>query len=372
MLEKAVCIGGPDAVEPFFDPKLFKREAVLPRRIRRTLLGDGGIHSLDGEPQRLRKAMFLQALGPHRITEFREIFTRHWEAAVSDWTRDKSKGTVFFDAVRSILCGSSCEFAGVPTSEVDAGLCDDLFQMVDSFAAVGPLHWRGRMARSRRERWASQLIHGVRSRTIPARENSALHIVAAYRDVDGRLLPDDVAGVELLNCIRPIMAVTYFAELAAAVLIINPVYRPELDDDAFLESFVHELRRYCPFTPVLGARPCRDLEGNDYIIPKGVLTIIDIYGIHYDERIWRDPHAFIPDRFIGQDAFQSAILQQGGGAHANGHRCAGEWITVETLKLIVAGLARLSWRNKGDAGSLAYDLRRIPARLKNPVVLEFA
>jgi fatty-acid peroxygenase len=164
------------------------------------------------------------------------------------------------------------------------------------------------------------------------------------------------------------MAIAYFAELAAALLVERPDYRHELGDAVLLESFVHELRRYCPFTPLLGARPCRDLEWNDYVIPKGTLTVLDVYGIHHDERIWSRPHDFIPARFAGVDAFKIPVVQQGGGDHPSGHRCAGEWMTVETLKLVVAGLSSLTWRN--DAASLSYDLGRIPARLQNPVVLE--
>ncbi len=366
LLQKAVFIGGPEAVGPFFDTALFKREGVLPRRIRRTLLGDGGIHSLDGDEQRCRKATFLEVLGPPRTAAFRAILERYWNAGIVSWRHDRHVG--IFQALCPILCGAACEFAGIPTTEMSSELCDDLFAMVDSFGAVGPRHWRGRFARQRRERWAADLILNVRRGFLAPPQFSALQVIARQRDADGRPLDVNVAAVEMLNAIRPIMAVPYFAELAAALLIENPDYRRTLENPAFLESFVHELRRYCPFTPFLGARTCRNVEWTEYVIPKETLTLLDVYGVHHDERIWRNANAFIPDRFIGRNAFESFVVQQGGGDHAIGHRCAGEWITVEALKLIVTRLAALSWRNK--SASLSYDLRRIPARLRSPVVLD--
>lgn len=365
LLQTAVFMGGPEAVPAFFDTALFERERVVPRRIRRTLLGDSGVHSLDGEEQRLRKAMFLQVLAPPRVASFRKILERYWNAGIQSWHHRR---VPIFRELCSILCGAGCEFAGIPTPEVGDSLCEDLLAMVDSFGAVGPRHWRGRSARRRREKWAADLVAKARRERVASPGASALQVIAHQKDTEGRLLAEEVAAVELLNATRPIMAVAYFGELAAALLVDNPEYRINLTDPVYLESFVHELRRYCPFTPFLGARTCRDVEWTNYIIPKDTLTLLDVYGVHHDQRIWNDADAFLPDRFIGKDAFKSYVVQQGGGDHANGHRCAGEWITVEALKVIVSGLSNLSWQNK--TASLSYDLRRIPARLESPVVLE--
>lgn len=368
LLQNAIFIGGREAVRPFFDTSQFKRDGVLPHRIRRTLLGDGGVHSLDGDRQRRRKSMFLEVLGPLRIAAFREILDRYWEAGILRWRQDRR--VPVFQTLCPILCGAACEFAGIPTTEMGSELCDDLFAMVDSFGAVGPRHWRGRRARRRRERWAADLVSKVRRGFLSPAQSSALQVIASEKEENGQLLSLEVAAVEVLNAIRPIMAVPYFGELAAALLVKHPEYRVELQDSQFLESFVHELRRYCPFTPFLGARTCQNVEWTEYVIPKGTLTLLDVYGVHHDERVWNDALTFLPDRFIGGDAFQSFVVQQGGGDHATGHRCAGEWMTVEALKLITSRLAALSWHNK--TASLSYDLTRIPARLRSPVVLELA
>jgi fatty-acid peroxygenase len=48
MLRKTVCIGGPDAARLFYDTASFRRAGVVPGPVRKTLLGEGGIHGLDG------------------------------------------------------------------------------------------------------------------------------------------------------------------------------------------------------------------------------------------------------------------------------------------------------------------------------------
>jgi fatty-acid peroxygenase len=391
MLRSAVCISGPTAAELFYDTTSFRRRDVAPARIRKTLLGEGGLHGLDGPAHRHRKAMFLSFMGPHCLAPFRARAEAVWQDAARKW---RGREIAVFEEARRLLFRAVAEFAGIPIAKDEVEhRSADLMAMVDAFGGLGPRHWRGTLARARSERWIANIIGGVRRGTLQPKRGSALEVICAHRDLQGALLDRHTAAVEFLNVIRPMMAVAYFVELAAAALSVQTHLRSKIiGDDAALERFVHELRRYCPFTPFLGAEACRHVQWNGYRIPEGTLTVLDVYGIQHDERICRTTErknappeegpgcrrnrrrgaqgadAFDPSRFKSWDGNRFTLLQQGGGVHADGHRCAGEWLTVEALKIASRTLASIDYET--DCRRLVFDLARIPSRLIGaPLVL---
>lgn len=71
-----------------------------------------------------------------------------------------------------------------------------------------------------------------------------------------------------------------------------------------------------------------------------------MYGTNHDPHLWDNPEIFNPDRFAQWDESPFSFIPQGGGDFNMGHRCAGEWVTIEIMKVSLQYLA-----NK-----LAYDL----------------
>jgi fatty-acid peroxygenase len=90
-------------------------------------------------------------------------------------------------------------------------------------------------------------------------------------------------------------------------------------------------------------------------------VLLDIYGTNHDPHIWGDPEAFRPERFRGWDGNPFTLIPQGGGDHAESHRCAGEWATVELMKTGVQALCRMM-RYDVPPQDLRVPLARIPAR----------
>ena len=365
LLRSAVCIGGPGAAALFYDTSAFRRAGVVPGPVRQTLLGEGGVHGLDGADHRQRKAMFLSFMGPACLPAFRDIAARHFQSLESG----KGRRISIFDEARCMLFRAVMEWAGVPfrPQEVPTRSAD-LMAMVDGFGSLGPRHWRGRHARRRSERWMREILEQVRSGKIPTPPGSALSSIARHRERDGNLLDVNVAAVEMLNVIRPMMAAVFFVDLAAAALLVHPHLRGSLlNEGPELDNFVQELRRFAPFTPFLGAEACHDVEWQSHVIPAGTLTLLDVYGIHQDERIWPNAKVFDPTRFANRKDDPYALLQQGGGDHATGHRCAGEWLTIEALKVATRQLAATKYT--ADEATLTFDLKRVPARLRNPLMV---
>lgn len=103
----------------------------------------------------------------------------------------------------------------------------------------------------------------------------------------------------------------------------------ESDED--LDRFVLEIRRHTPFVPVLAARAIRSTNVGGTAIPAGQRVLLDVFGVDHDERLWPRPGEFDPDRFAGRDIDPFELVPQGGGDHATGHRCPGEWATTALL-----------------------------------------
>lgn len=66
---------------------------------------------------------------------------------------------------------------------------------------------------------------------------------------------------------------------------------------------------------------------------EGTLTLLDLYGTNHDPKIWDNPDVFNPDRFTRWEGSPFSFIPQGGGDYFMGHRCAGEWVTLEVMKV---------------------------------------
>ncbi|UYZ65138.1 cytochrome P450 [Hymenobacter weizhouensis] len=278
---------------------------------------------------------------------------------------------MLFPEVQDILCRAACAWCQVPLREAEVRRrAADFGAMVDAFGAVGARHSRGKQARQRAESWIRDVIRHVRRGSLRPAHNSPLAAIARHREPDGKLLSDQMAAVELINLLRPIVAIATYVTFAAVALHGHPSYRQLLQnpEEDYTELFVQEVRRHSPLAPFLGARVCEDFTWHGYRFPKGRLVLLDVYGTNHDPHLWPDPDTFWPDRFRNWQENPFDFIPQGGGGYATGHRCAGEWITIEVLKHAVTFLSsRL--RYELPPQDLGYDLSRMPTLPRSGFVM---
>jgi fatty-acid peroxygenase len=197
--------------------------------------------------------------------------------------------------------------------------------------------------------------------------------VSAFREVDGNLLDERTAAVELLNMVRPAIAVAWFVAFSGLALHEHPEWRERLAGqdgerlEADLEAFAHEVRRLYPFAPLIGARATRDVTWRGHHLPEGRLVLLDLHGTDHDPQLWPDPDRFDPERFAAGSPDPYTFVPQGGADPASGHRCAGERMTVELLKSAVRALTRISYELPEQ--DLSFPLSRIPTRPRSGLVL---
>jgi fatty-acid peroxygenase len=361
MLRRVVCMSGKEAASEFYRPDRFTRRGALPPTALRLLQDEGSVALMDGGAHRRRKAMFMSLMTPEGIGRLADATTEQWRAQLPRWERARS--VVLFPEVRAILCRAVCAWAGVPLTEREAERRTREFgAMIDGAGAFGPRAVRGLLLRSRTERWARARIAAARAGRLDAPAGSAADVIARHRDADGEPLDVKTAAVELLNVLRPTVAVDRYVTFAALALHEHPECRPRLDggDDAYLEWFVHEVRRFYPFFPAVGGRVLQEFDWRGHHFARGAWVMLDLYGTLHDARAWEEPDAFRPERFARWDGSPFDLVPQGGGGFHDDHRCAGEWITIELMKRAVRTLTR-EMRYDVPPQDLRIDLSRMPA-----------
>lgn len=330
--QDAICMTGSEAAEIFYDKDRFQRNGAAPKRIQKTLFGQNGIQTMDGDPHIHRKRLFLSLMTPSHQQELAELVKEQWQIAVGKWkTKDE---VVLFEEARNILCKVACQWAGVPIEEeeiIERG--NDFISMIYGFGAIGPLHWKGRRARDRAEKWIRQVIEDVRSGQLRADKGTAVHEMAFHEELDGNKLDTQIAAVELINVLRPIVAIATFITFSALALHEHPQYKEKLQLNRInYEMFAQEVRRYYPFGPFVGARVRKSFIWNECEFKKGTLVVLDMYGTNHDPKLWDKPNEFHPERFKDWKEDLFSFIPQGGGDPSKGHRCPGEGITVEVMK----------------------------------------
>lgn len=370
LMQQTVCMRGPQAARLFYDSDRFMRHGAAPRRIRRTLFGEGAVQSLDGAAHQRRKQLFMTLMTPEAIAELAEEVGQQWRAAAREWqTRDR---IVLVDEAQQLLCRAVCAWAGITLGPSEVGQrTRELAALIETPGAIGPPHWGGRRARRRAERWAAGIVRTTRLSDNGAPPGSPAHTVAWHRDRDGELLDERLAAVELLNVLRPTVAVSHYLVFLAHALHEQPEHASALNGggDPERERFVQEVRRYYPFFPFVMARVRADFDWYDYPFHSGERVLLDLYGTNHDSRAWSEPETFSPERFRtwGGSAFN--LVPQGGGDHMLGHRCPGEWITIALMKRVLQELTT-GMRYRVPPQELSIDLARMPALPRSGVVLD--
>ncbi|SCL38669.1 fatty-acid peroxygenase [Micromonospora rhizosphaerae] len=359
LLEPTICLRGRPAAVLFYDDERFVRQGAMPMRGQRTLTGVGGVQGLDDAAHRERKAMLMSIMTPTAIRQLGQLFDDEWRARIPVW--EQSGPVVLYDEVSRMLTRVVCAWAGVPLTGSDVPRRTvELHAMIEAPAAVGPRHWRGLLGRRRAERWISKVVERARVGSPPTAEGSALRVIAEHQDGRGRLLPRRIAAVDLLNVLRPTVAVDRFVVFAALALHDHPHWRERARrDEPATECFVQEVRRYYPFFPIAVARVRRSFDWQGHHFPRGRRVVLDLYGTNHHPELWPGPEQFRPDRFTGWRGDPFSFIPQGGGDHLTDHRCAGEWITIELMKRAVTNLTTaMSYRVPPQ--DLALNLRRMP------------
>lgn len=338
--QEIIAIYGQEAAKKFYDAENFKRDKAMPTPILKTLQGEGGVQTLDGQEHYKRKSVFMDLMTPDRMEDYRktleETLTQELDAQTGQFE--------LYHLTKNVLFKAICKWAGVnlgrySDEEIDE-LADTQVDMFEGTVNSVSEHVQGLEGRKKAEKWAQDLLAEARNNPVPGKENVPLYAFAEATDVDGNRLPLNIAAVDFLNIIRPTVAITVWVNLIGHALFgPNNVYKElKQNFDHLQDSFIQETRRYYPFFPMVPAISKREVDIDGYAVPEGSWVVLDLYGTNHDARSIEDPESFIVNRYVGRTKQISydeeyEMIAQGGGDFRAMHRCAGEWITLHTLRV---------------------------------------
>ena len=365
MLKPALCARGPEAVALFYRSDKLTRVGAMPPTALRLLQDKRSVQQLDDEAHGERKAMFMGMMNESSIDRLCALFAGCWQTQVRQWRHCSDVNLM--QEVPPILTRAVCRWAGVPlpNNELDRRT-RELTAMVEQAATVGPAQWRAQYLRHRAERWARGVVRGARHRS--AGMDEPLMLIAHHRE-GRRVLPVKTAAVELLNILRPVVAVTRYIAFIAHALLHNPLWarRLRVGDEADLDSFVQEVRRFYPFFPAVGGRARQAFQWRGLAVPQGQWLLLDLYGTNHDPAHWNEPWRFQPERFLDAE-IANQLVPQGGGGVDHSHRCAGEAVTVALMKEAVRRFTQgMHYRVRQQ--NLAVPLDRLPTAPASGMIL---
>ena len=90
------------------------------------------------------------------------------------------------------------------------------------------------------------MIEEARQHPVAGKESLALYTFATATDLEGNLLPIEVAAVDLLNIIRPTVALTVWIALMGHALLVQRLSTKHLNK-TFRSYRIHLFKNYAAF-----------------------------------------------------------------------------------------------------------------------------
>ncbi|XP_071814401.1 steroid 17-alpha-hydroxylase/17,20 lyase-like [Apostichopus japonicus] len=133
------------------------------------------------------------------------------------------------------------------------------------------------------------------------------------------------------------------AKVAAEVdRVVGRDRLPSLDDReelVYTTATLYEVMRYSTLVPLaVPHATSADVELGGYTIPKDTWVLVNIYSMHYDEKLWDDPKKFTPEHFLDESG-KVRLHPEGYMPFSTGRRvCLGESVAKAELFLLFAWL----------------------------------
>ena len=131
--------------------------------------------------------------------------------------------------------------------------------------------------------------------------------------------------------------------------VVDPLDLPRLShrpDLCYTEAVIRESMRLSTVVPLGIPHTTRcDTKLNGYDVPGNTLIFINHWALHYDPNVWKDPHNFIPERFLDTDGKLAPIPEHWFPFGTGKRVCLGESVAKPELLLLFAALMqKFRWK----------------------------
>ncbi|KAI4474642.1 hypothetical protein M0804_014748 [Polistes exclamans] len=129
-----------------------------------------------------------------------------------------------------------------------------------------------------------------------------------------------------------------------------PITLEDIKKMKYSERVIKETLRLFPAGPIIGRILSKDVRVNkNVVIPKSCILMLVILSLHRNDKYWKEPFTFNPDRFLQGNYDPKCFVPFSSGKRD----CIGQTFAIFEIKVIVATI-----------------LRKFVVRIDNPVVIE--
>ena len=183
------------------------------------------------------------------------------------------------------------------------------------------------------------LIRRRRGEDDVAEREDVLSMLVSARHEDGTAMGDQELRDELMTLL---VAGHETTATALAWALERLVRHPEMLDrlaageDDYLDAVVTETLRRRPVLPLVLRKLTAPFEVGGHVLPAGVAVSPNIHLVHHDPRLYPDPYAFRPERFLGVKPGTYEWFPFGGGIR----RCIGASFALTEMKTVLREVVR--------------------------------
>jgi cytochrome P450 family 135 len=351
-----VMLADPDAVKQVFtgDPRVF--HAGEGNQILASVLGHNSILVLDEKPHMSQRRLLLPPFHGERMQGYAEAMSEIAAAEIGSWPagtpyelRPRMQAITLDIILRTVF--------GVREGERMAELRDALREFLDlttnprlllPLLLAGPQRVRRFGPFRRRIERVDHLIYREiadrrRSGDLEQRDD-ILSLLIAARHEDGSRMGDEEMRDELLTLLVAGHETTA-TSLAWAVerLSRHPQkldrLRGEVEaggSEDYLTATIQETLRLRPVISIVIRRLTEPVEIGGYELPAGLSVTPSIYLVHRNPKIYPDPEAFKPERFLDNPPGTYTWIPFGGGVR----RCLGASFAQFEMAVVLKELVR--------------------------------
>jgi cytochrome P450 len=381
---RVVYVADPDGVKEVFtgDPHGFHAGEANAKPLG-PIMGEHSLLTLDDQPHLSQRKLLLPPFHGEHVRRYAELVAEITEREVASWPvgepfplRERMQAVTLEVILRAVF-GVRDEARLALYRERIPRLADTSNLLIWTpfirfdFGRLSPV---ARFRRAKED--VDELIYAeiAERRADPGAGDDVLSLLLAARHDDGSPMSDSELRDELMTLLTAGHETTATG-LAWAFerLLRTPAALERLiddpADDAYLDAVVTETLRVRPVITDVARKLVDDTDVRGYRLPAGTLVLAAIAALHLRPELYPDPHAFRPERFLGDSPGTYSWIPFGGGVR----RCIGAAFAQMEMKValsVIASRVRLRADDPEPEQPRIRNVTTVPARGARVVVSE--
>ncbi len=349
-----VFLADPDAVKQVFtgDPRVL--HAGEGNKILLPVLGSESVLLLDRDRHMAQRKLLLPPFHGERMRSYAETMREVAERELDRWPRGErfsvwpSMQSITLEVIMRTVFGVEDEARRAP---LRAALADAMHfasspVRMGALALLGPNKLSNMRAFQRHLDPANELIYAeiARRREAPdlAERDDILSMLLMAQHDDGSPMSDQELRDELMTLLAAghettATSLAWTVERLARHPHVLERLREEATDggDEYADAVVKETLRLRPILLLVVRKLKEPMTIGGHDLPAGVTVVPCIYLVQRDPRVYPDPLAYRPERFLEQGAGTYTWFPFGGGVR----RCIGASFALFEMRIVLQALA---------------------------------